>query len=359
MPGEKWSSLRSGLRWLADKLAILLAGSWSTLLVGYVVYPDFRAWVWRLVGRVGELVPAAIAIAGVASVVYVVVRYWRWVLWRVAVRPASRAFGLEANEKPGGMTPAFADLLRDQLRALDADSLWVLEGALARRKPGSNEAVLEYPDGMRLEPRESGAGMARPRFEKALDKLKHVGAISSWQPVGREHTRNFSIKVLLPTADWRTLERLRVLAEVEWARKTLSREIRDYMIASLAEKEDASTLREESAWDVEARALPRLTSWLLHLILWEYSRQPQGDVYLLHADLNALALQFKVSLPKVRQACAELVDADFLLKFQWRDDENGIMLVATLAERVGNRKVAEELMYALDRRVNTPGGLWE
>ncbi len=356
MSDEKGSKLSGALRWLGDKLAILLAGSWSTLLVAYVVHAEFRAWVLQLVGRVGEVVPAALAIAGLVSAGYVVVKYWRRVVWWLAIRPASRAFGVEANEKLDGMTPYVADLLRERLETLDADCLWVLEGILARRKPGSDEVVVEYPDGMRLRPMRQGAGTAKPVFEQALATLKGIGAIAGWESVGEDTDRGFRRKVLLPKADWRTLERLRVVAEVQrGARHYLNREMADAMTQALIKLEQGPKAREMSPWAQEVDEFSISAAWLLFRILLEYRHQPPGDVMMLHSELKALADQIHVPLPKVRESCGELVGARFLEDFDWRADDAGIHLVARLAERVKSNKVGYELMLAIGSRMEAEG----
>jgi hypothetical protein len=224
--------LRSLRRWWRAVLAALVL-----MLIGYSVFswPELR-----LAGLIGALVFLSWlfreALVGWGKRGYV------GALWRLVLRPARDRFGVEAARKGDGLSEAYTDRLRAGLGQLSLDSLWVFEGALARRKPGSREAILQYPDGMRLDPPESGAGRAKPRFESALKTLMSVGMISGWEPVGKETVRNFSIKVVLPTADWRTLERLRLAAEVERAKTEMRREMQE----ELGRRSQPSEA--ESAW---------------------------------------------------------------------------------------------------------------
>ena len=111
----------------------------------------------------------------------------------------------------------------------------------------------------------------------------------------------------------------------------------------------------EKRWAEEVEDLSIVAAWLLHLIVFMYSREPSGDVFVLDAELKAVALQLKVVLSKLREACAELVGADFLLDFDWREGDEGIKLVAELTERVKSRKAASELMSAIVRRLDAEG----
>lgn len=275
-------------------------------------------------------------------------------LWKLVVKPARERFGVEAVKEADTIAPRLTDELCERLRGLDADSLWVLEGAVARRKPGSNEAVLEYPDGMRLEPRDSGAALAKPRFETALKRLESVGAIASWAPVGKETARNFSIKVVLPTTDWKTLERLRVAAEVEWARKSIMEVLKRVQDAAPIVQPEALSC-EEGMWADEAEELSIVGAWLLHRILHFYRRYRGAQVLMDAVSLKQLAAEMSEDLMSVLEACDGLAEAGFLSSINRTVEAEEWRLEATVGPKVQGMKVARGLMSAIERRMAREG----
>jgi hypothetical protein len=276
----------------------------------------------------------------------------RRVLWRLVVKPARDRFGVEAVEEPRRLDPRFADVLRERLRGLDADSLWVLEGALARRERGSDEAVLEYPDGMRLYPRESGAAQAKPRFEEALDRLKGTGVIVSWEQAGKETPRDFSIRVMFPTADSRALERLRVVAEVERARKSLQDDI------DRATEWVQRAVREGRSASGQVDLLSLAAVRVLHYILQQHDPQRRSGLVIMNpGEVRKFLERLGVGLTYARNAFGELEAAGFVDSVEWPGDEENDPLIAHVGTRLRDSLIVEELRAAVRTRLEREG-LW-
>ena len=358
-------------------LAAVVVPTAAAFMIAYVVHEDFRAWVrqqlrwtrrWpRLVLAMVLLVLAGYVVwtwrelwwAAAIGVLMLLLRLFRpevragiervhlRLLWKLVASPARDHFGLEASDADFGPAVTFIETLRPTLRKLDYDYVALLGRALSSRKPGSREAIMEWPEvAVMPDARDWWLFDMANRIRDGSERLREVGAIDMWVATPDKTKSFFELKFVFPIAASSALERLRVLVEVERAR----REMLELMKAP-RERQPDSTATEQSVWAQEVDELSIAAAWLLFKILVEHRRPPPADVLILHSEMKALADQIHVPLPKLRESCAELVGARFLEDFDWRADDEAIQLVAKLAERVKSNKVGYQLMLAIGSRM--------
>ena len=371
MSGNGGSRVARAAQWgsiLSPLVGVCACG--LAALVAYLVNAEVRGWVWGMVDRVGMVVVVAAAgvlLGGVGWLGWrfgrelvrpirwagrLGGRFYRWVLWRVVVGPARRQFWVEASRGADPLARAYVDLVSGRLSDLDFDSLCVLEGALARRSPGAKESVLEYPDGFRLEPAGSGAAEDRARLEVALIGLQAMGAIEGCQVVGRQTVREFSVKVVLVTADWRALERLRVAAGVELARRPAMEELRALESAAGRSEELPG---EEGEWSKEVDELGVVSAWVLDRVLYWYDRYGVRVVVLEDDELQILAAQLGTAIVGVSEACRRLREEGFLSSVDWKTRGQKCRVSVVVGRMVAGVAAVPALRKAIDRRMKRQG----
>ena len=360
---EQWSRLSSAVRWMLLILGVVVPSA-VACLIAYVVHPEFREWVRslkeppHLVARVGRplrglrqwwrVVFAAVVLVLVAYVVWNRPEVWRvgliaaaafllwwfrrevgtgisWlhrgVLWKAIIRPAREEFGVEASNEAFDPGVKFTEELRPVLRELDDESLTLLGRALDRRKPGSREAFMEWPE-LRVEADAVDWPEEVKRLHEACERLRDVGAIEMWVGGTNMSERFPDLRVRFPVRGWSALERLRVLVEVELARRELV-EGAAAPVSGCKEK-----IRDLSGHGVS------VLEYLLRLY-----RTCAGSV--IQEDLSdpEIPMSPLKSLPRARLQAAldELVHEGFLEEYKW----NGETLQARVTECLSKRSVAD------------------
>ena len=279
-----------------------------------------------------------------------------WLLWQLVIRPARDHRGLIVS--PDGEDRVLEGMSDDALRLLSH----VTARYVAERPATIDERFLVEPaDWLPVrELRSLSEKEAILRQQRACEELLDQGFLTAPKAF-EEHER--SVLPRLPA--WctlgggarRVLRAVKLELEERERARSLKAERLERMDA-LLERERDSTATEDSMWAGEVQELTVAAAWLLNRILYSYRRQPPGDVLMLQAELKELAHELQVPLPKLREACAELVGARFLVNFDWGAHDEGIHLVAVLEQRLKSKKVAGELMRAIRSRLEAEG-IWQ
>jgi len=175
-----------------------VGGPAATVTVAYVVYPQFRSWIWGLLHRVGPLVAGGAAIVGLAAVSCMVWRFWRqlirpfkwmgrlakrlylWVLWQLVVRPVRDAFGVMAwrNGKSGPLLSVGA--VRLGLAQLPLATAWVFRQMLGEGDEAGG-ATLVWRPGTEVEYLGRQSAEQDLEFLKAAcEHLERAGYLERW-----------------------------------------------------------------------------------------------------------------------------------------------------------------------------------
>ena len=283
-------------------------------------------------------------------------RLYLWLLWQLVIRPARDHRGLIVS--PDGEDRVLEGMSDDALRLLShVTARYVAE------RPATIDArfLVEPADWLPVrELRSLSEKEAILRQQRACEELLDQGFLTAPKAF-EEHER--SVLPRLPA--WctlgggarRVLRAVKLELEERERARSLKAERLERMDA-LLERERDSTATEDSMWAGEVQELTVAAAWLLNRILYSYRRQPPGDVLMLQAELKELAHELQVPLPKLREACAELVGARFLVNFDWGAHDEGIHLVAVLEQRLKSKKVAGELMRAIRSRLEAEG-IWQ
>jgi len=144
-------------------------------------------------------------------------------LWRVAVRPARDAFGLEATPTVSDLFPDFDQRLRrGGVRDLSNDSLALLADALSRRSRGSVWVVVYYPDGVPLDdPPEMSLPVAQARFVEAGKELVEGKWISGFVEPTERLSGRLEMKIILPTHQIYQIQRVALEVRSEQLRREM------------------------------------------------------------------------------------------------------------------------------------------
>jgi len=366
--------------WVADRLSGAILTSLVAVWVAYTVYPEFRASVWRLVDGVGEGLPVAVALFGLGGAGYLVwrtkdrlwsvVKWWGgklragylWVVWTLAVRPARDYLGVEASNEAFDPAAEFTEELRPVVRDLDYESLALLGRALDRRKPGSREAVMEWPE-LPLEPDAAEwPEDVTPLFD-ACERLREAGAVEVWVAARDRSDRFLELKIRFPVSAWAALERLGVWVKVELAKREMQEELQRALQARAATGVETGGADQAIAEGGCREAVANLKVpplLVLYVALQKYEESGSDPVRVGMSDLQALwgGTSEKLSPRVVRDACRRLKWTGFIKKHSVFEGKGGsgvsVPLADCLKEPAAARRVREWCSDGLVER-----GVWD
>lgn len=337
--------IRGPLGWL---------GRWWRVVLGMVVLATvgYVTWTWAAV-RVGGW----IGVSGFllwwfrGELGTSIGRFHRWALWRVVVRPARDRFGVEAWEDADGLGASLIDVLRPKLRDLADEDLTVLARALSRRKPGSGEVWVEWPT-VRLDPPAAGKAEAKTRFCDALENLRAAGFATEWSLVEMKESRNLDFRIQFPIADWGTLERLYVLAEVELGRRAACREMK--RTAPVVKPTQPS--KKEQACRAKIGELSIVAAGVLHHLLGEYVHYAGETLHVWLDDPEVLMSPLKdLRRDLLKSACNELVRAGFLAEVVWGERDGGEEMYVVVGKCMVKRSAARRVAGWVDEEMRGQG----
>jgi hypothetical protein len=322
MMEDRESKERRAAKWLLDALIKAALGSVVAFWVAYTVYEPFRASVWALVHGLAPLFLGVAGALGFASLGCVVFRYRRglWevigcagsklrdgyiaVLWRLVVRPAREHFGLEASDVNFEQAAGFIDRFQPMLLDMDHESVALIARALARRKPGSLEAIVDWPE-LRFEADATEWPEGVERLMDACERLRQWGVIDNW--VGSKDRRSesfFELKIGFPVAGRGAFERLHAMVEAEEAKRATGR---------------GEAVEGEEPLDIVVRRLPWLARQLFAWMLEEYE-PAAGDRLVWGAvreELGARGWSRSRIRREVGQACDQLKGDGLVSQWQY------------------------------------------